>query len=236
MRRAPAAVPSIPRLILAALALTCILFVGLLGTTRSVRANGGTGLIHVLCMPEIGMFKFTGLPVSGDRALNATKEMPDALTAKYGLYDQARYIDFVEATNTRSGVRQIASRKESIRCDLEGNVVDLVFEPDWLGTVLSTRLTVRIDGRLVLDDLRLHDDGRDANSIDSFAFFVGNKYFELDGSLGPELRPYLATYFVSKSFDFGSGIPPLREFNSAFEQLVDGLEPPPRQRRRRPRQ
>lgn len=87
MRRAPAAVPSIPRLILAALALTCILFVGLLGTTRSVRANGGTGLIHVLCMPEIGMFKFTGLPVSGDRALNATKEMPDALTAKYGLYD-----------------------------------------------------------------------------------------------------------------------------------------------------
>ena len=120
MRRAFAEAPSIPRQILAASVVTCVLMLGLFGATRSVRANGSVGLIQVLCMPEMGMFKFTGLPVSGDRALTAIKELPERLTAKYGLYDPNRYIDFVEAPNTRSGVRQIASRKESIHCDLEG--------------------------------------------------------------------------------------------------------------------
>lgn len=203
----------------------------ILGPTQKAQANNYADLIHILCVPELGLFEFSNVRASGIEALRALEEMPDELAAKYGLYESNAYIDF-ESVPTRSGLRALETRKGKIRCDLDGSVVDVVFEPEWLPPDLSYRVTLRIDGRLVMDNLPFNEVGRDSNGIWGFSYSRGNDYLTMDGGLGPKSRPYLPVYGIGRLFKFGPEIPPMRDYKTVFEKMVDGLEPPRSQRRR----
>ncbi len=130
----------------------CLVCGGVLAPTQPSQANGYADLIHVLCVPELGLFEFSNVQASGREAVRTLQERPDEIAAKYGLYDLRAFIDF-ESVPTRFGLRSTETRKANIRCDLDGSVVDVVFEPEWLPPALSYRVTLRIDGRLVMDDL-----------------------------------------------------------------------------------
>ena len=202
-----------------------------LGPTQKAQANSYADLIHVLCVPELGLFEFSNVQASGREAVRALQERPDEIAAKYGLYDLRAFIDF-ESVPTRFGLRSTETRKANIKCDLDGSVVNVVFEPEWLPPALSYRVTLRIDGRLVMDDLPFNDRGGDSNSIWQFSYSRGNDYLTIKGGLGPKSRPYLPVYFIGRLFKFGPGIPPLRDYKTVFEKMVNGLEPPKSQLRR----
>lgn len=117
--------------------------------TRTAEANGSSTLVHILCVPELGYLKLAAIGVSGDAAIAGLAAHRDEVEKEYGLYGPGAYFDFGGA---RSGdrVRAVTTRKATSKCDLGKNIVDIAFEPEWLAPDFSYRLTVHIDGLLVM--------------------------------------------------------------------------------------
>ena len=117
--------------------------------TRTAEANGSSTLVHIMCVPELGYLKLAAIGVSGDAAIAGLAAHRDEVEKEYGLYGPGAYFDFGGA---RSGdrVRAVTTRKATSKCDLGKNIVDIAFEPEWLAPDFSYRLTVHIDGLLVM--------------------------------------------------------------------------------------
>ena len=78
-----------------------LLCVALQGVVHHARANGFVDMIHVICIPEAGLFEFSGVRIEGQQSIRAVEENPEEMSSKYGLYDPNNYIDF-ESVPTRS--------------------------------------------------------------------------------------------------------------------------------------
>lgn len=197
-----------------------------------VSANGSITLLHFFCVPELGYFEFGGIAISNQKAIDTLEAEGEKIAAKYGLHDPRDYFNFADEEGRRN-FRVVGSRKAHIVCELEGSVVDVVYEPKLMFREIGDQLTVRINGRLVTDDLRFDDHGGDNTGIGGFTYNAGSRYIFMRGALGPTTQPYLPVYNIGALFEFGPGIAPLRDYKTVFEKMVDGLEPPKSRRLRR---
>ncbi len=192
---------------------------------KTAIANGSIILLHFFCVPELGSFEYRAIEVTSRKAVEVLEDRGNEIAAKYGLHDARDYFNFADEEGRRN-FRVVGSRKAHIVCELEGSVVDVVYEPKLMFREIGGQVTVRIDGRLVMDELSFDDQGGDSTGISGFNYNAGSKYIYVRGFLGPTSPPYLPAYNVGNIFEFGQGIPPLRDYKVVFERVIEGLEPP----------
>lgn len=205
------------RYVLVAAVLTAPLWLGF--HSRTASADGPITLIHIFCVPELGYLSFRSLSVRGVSAYAALAMAEDELAAKYGLYKLQGYLD-VEI-DPRGRPHIVGTREEQAVCDLDGTRVEITFRPVALYRDLTTRVTLRIGETRVIDSLPFADASHGSDRINGFVYQAGESFLLIDGSDGPDSRPFFPIRTVSAIYDFGSGTPPLADFRTVFNKMIE---------------
>lgn len=216
--------PQISRNVLLTMMLA-ILWGSVLTPSRTANANGRITLVHIMCVPELGYFKFGSIAVNGSNALPVLRAQGSEIARKYGFYNPHDYIDLAQ-DDDQNRPSIVRTRKAHAVCELDDGVVDVFFEPQVLFRELTYRLTVRINGILVMEDLHFDDRGGDSNGIGGFSYEAGSSSIFLEGMKGPDTEPFIPAFLVGKFFEFGPGIPPLDNFQIVYSEMSEGFEPP----------
>ena len=192
---------------------------GLSFQIQTASANGSIILIRVLCVPELGYLSFGSLSVDGEGADAALSMAEDELAEKYGLYNLQGYFDVDDDADGRQHL--VGARNQRVDCDLGGTPVEIIFEPERLYRDLTVRITLRIDRRLVIDNLPFRDGNREGDGIGGFVYQTGGSFIRIQGHVGPDSSPFFPSRWMSSIFDFGPRIPPLSDFRSVIDKIIE---------------
>ena len=179
------------------------LLVGLLPAVFSLTALADveTPVLRIDCMPELGTVEVYGSNISGERASRNFETIPDRIAKKYGIYDISSYF-IVEGENEEPpNPRIVGSRTKTIECQLADHQVSIVFEPYIARPCpsdVSIRLTVRIDGTLIVEDLEYRRSCLSRDTVSSFEFEEDGEFISLKGGFDDARKDELGPHFVDR--------------------------------------
>lgn len=207
------------------------LLVGLLPAilTHAASADTEIPVLRIDCMPELATVEIYESNISGDRALRNFETIPETIAEKYGIHDISSYFIIEGEDEDPPDPRIVGSRTKAIDCQLADHHVSIVFEPDIARpcpSAVTIRLTVRIDGVLIVEDLKYWTSCLYQNTVSSFEFEEDGEFISLKGGFDDDRRDELGTHFAEEfalvltldQFDGRySTLDPFKTFEDLFE-------------------
>lgn len=199
---------------------------------HAAQANFLIPVTRVECIPEFGIITISEGTIRGRRAARSFEDHPDEIASKYGYYDTSSYFVIEGEDEDPPNPRIVGSRIKNIECKLAEHHVSIVFEPYIARpcpSAVSIRLTVRIDGVLIVEDLEYQRSCLYQDTVSLFKFSEDGEFIFFEGGFDDGRKDELGAHFV-KEFAFTlrlnhfkpdqSGQDPLRPLRT-FEDVVE---------------
>ncbi len=200
--------------------------------SNAAQANFMIPVTRVECIPEFGIVTISEGMIRGRRAARSFEDHPDEMAAKYGYYELSSYFIFEGEDEDPPNPRIVGSRTKTIDCQLTDHHVSIVFEPYIARpcpSAVSIRLTVQIDGVLIVEDLEYQRSCLYQDIVSLFKFNEDGEIIFFEGGFDDHRKDELGAHFV-KEFAFTlrlnyfkpdqSGQDPLRPLRT-FEDVVE---------------
>lgn len=207
------------------------LFVGLFPTisSRAALADVVIPVARVECVPEFGIVTISEESIRGKRVLRSIEEQPEAIADKYGIYNISSYFIIEGEDEDPPNPRIVGSRTKTIECQLADHNVSITFEPDIArpcSAAVTIGLTVRINGTLIVEDLKYRRSCLYQDTVTSFQFNEDGEYIFFQGGFDGARKDELGAHFTEEfvltyqldQFDGRySALSPLRTFEDVVE-------------------
>jgi len=167
--------------------------------SNAAQANFMIPVTRVECIPEFGIVTVSNGMIRGRRAAGSFKDQPDEIASRYGYYDTSSYFIFKGEYEDPPNPRIVGSRTETIECQLVEHHVSITFEPAIArpcSAAVTIRLTVRIAGTLIVEDLKLSRFCLSQDTVSSFKFNEDGEIIFFGGGFDDDRKDELGAHFV----------------------------------------
>jgi hypothetical protein len=196
---------------------------------HTARADVVIPVARVECIPEFGIVTVSEESIRGKRVLRSLEEQPEEIANRYGIHDVSSYFIFEGEDEDPPKPRIIGSRTKTVDCQLPDHLVSIAFEPSIARpcpSAVTIRLTVRIDGTLIVENLKYWRSCLHRDTVSSFQFNEDGEFIFLRGGFDDARKDELGVDFVENfslvyqldEFDGRYGtLSPLKTFEDVAE-------------------